>query len=147
LVNEFIDHLHTSLGTASIYSTIAYIHTSQITTAPAKHFPAFYVFTSRSRQRLLTVEILKLRALTSSCHSCPCRTFVNSTIAPSLLSLPSRAQLTGPPNSLLYNSSARTVWTTPRFPCVIRNRCRGDLFTEPLPRNRSDITVHLTIVA
>jgi hypothetical protein len=42
-----------------------------------------------SWQRLLTVEILQLHVLRSSCHSHPCRTLVNSTVAPSLL----RAQI------------------------------------------------------
>jgi hypothetical protein len=44
----FIDHLYTQLGTTSIYSAIATLHTLQITTTHAKSFPACYVFTSRS---------------------------------------------------------------------------------------------------
>jgi hypothetical protein len=39
---------YTRLGTTSNYSTIAELHNSQITTAPAKPFPACYAFTSRS---------------------------------------------------------------------------------------------------
>jgi hypothetical protein len=40
----FIGHLSTSN-----YSTTANLHNTQITTAPAKPFPALYVFTSHSR--------------------------------------------------------------------------------------------------
>jgi hypothetical protein len=38
----------TQLGNTSNYSVIANIHNLQITTAPAKSFPACYAFTSRS---------------------------------------------------------------------------------------------------
>jgi hypothetical protein len=47
-VTGFIDRLHTRLGTTGNYSATANLHNSQITTAPAKPFPAFYVFISRS---------------------------------------------------------------------------------------------------
>jgi hypothetical protein len=46
-MNGFIDHLYTPLGTTSNYSATADLHTLQITTAPAKPFPACYVLTSR----------------------------------------------------------------------------------------------------
>jgi hypothetical protein len=48
MVNGFIDHLYTPLGTTSNYSATANLHNSQITTAPAKSFAAYCVFTSRS---------------------------------------------------------------------------------------------------
>jgi hypothetical protein len=38
LLNGFIDHLYTRLGSTSHYSAIANLHTLQITTAPAKAF-------------------------------------------------------------------------------------------------------------
>jgi hypothetical protein len=44
----FIDFFSTRLGTTSNYSAIANLHTLQITTAPAKPFPACCVFTSHS---------------------------------------------------------------------------------------------------
>jgi hypothetical protein len=48
-VNRFIDNSQTRHGTSiSNYSAIANLCNSQITTAPAKHFPAYFVFTSRS---------------------------------------------------------------------------------------------------
>jgi hypothetical protein len=53
---------------------------------------------------LLTAEILQLSVLRSSCHSCPCRTQLNSTIAPYLLNLPYRAQL---------NCQTWTDWIAP----------------------------------
>jgi hypothetical protein len=48
LVNGFIDHLYTRIGTTSNYSATANLQNSQITTAPAKPFPACCVFTSHS---------------------------------------------------------------------------------------------------
>jgi hypothetical protein len=50
-VNGFIDYLYTPLGTTSTYNAIADFHNSQITTAPAKPFPACCVFTSRSLEK------------------------------------------------------------------------------------------------
>jgi hypothetical protein len=47
-VNGFIDHLYTQLGTTLNYSATANLNDSQITTAPAKAFPACCIFTSRS---------------------------------------------------------------------------------------------------
>jgi hypothetical protein len=44
----FIDHLQARLGIISNYSATANLHKSQITTAPAKYFPACSVFTNRS---------------------------------------------------------------------------------------------------
>jgi hypothetical protein len=94
LVNGFIDHLYAPLGTTRNYSAISNLHTLQITTASAKSFPAYSVFTSRSLATVLPVEILQFHVHRSSCHSRPCRTlFINSTITPSLFSLPCRAQL------------------------------------------------------
>jgi hypothetical protein len=48
LVNGFIGHLYTRLGTTSNYSVTTNIYNSQSTTAPAKPFPACCVFTIRS---------------------------------------------------------------------------------------------------
>jgi hypothetical protein len=47
LVNGFVDHLYTPLGITSSYNATANLHNSQITTAPAKPFPACCVFISR----------------------------------------------------------------------------------------------------
>jgi hypothetical protein len=44
---DYILDLLTPLGTTSNYSAIADLHTLQITTAPAKHFSACYIVTSR----------------------------------------------------------------------------------------------------
>jgi hypothetical protein len=70
-VNGFIHHLCIPLRTTSNYSANANFHTSQITTELAKTFPDV------PWQRLLTVEILQLHALRSSCQSRPCRNLVN----------------------------------------------------------------------
>jgi hypothetical protein len=40
LVNGFIDHLDTRINTTSNYSATIILHNLQITTAPAKPFPA-----------------------------------------------------------------------------------------------------------
>jgi hypothetical protein len=47
LVNVFIDHLYTQLGTKSNYSSTANLHDSQITTASVTSFPAYCVFIRR----------------------------------------------------------------------------------------------------
>jgi hypothetical protein len=47
-VNGFIEHLYTRLGTTSNYSATTDLYNSQITTEPAKPFPACRVFISRS---------------------------------------------------------------------------------------------------
>jgi hypothetical protein len=45
LVNGFINHLNTPLGTTHNYSAVTGLHSSQITTAHAKPFPAcFHLF-------------------------------------------------------------------------------------------------------
>jgi hypothetical protein len=44
LVNGFIDHFYTPLGTTSNYSAIADLRNSQITTAPAKLFSSMLCF-------------------------------------------------------------------------------------------------------
>jgi hypothetical protein len=48
LVVGFIDHLYTRLGATDNYNVSADLHTLPMTTAPAKFFPAYSVFTSRS---------------------------------------------------------------------------------------------------
>jgi hypothetical protein len=48
LVNGFIDHFYTPLGTTSNYSATANLHNSQITISTAKPFPACCVFANRS---------------------------------------------------------------------------------------------------
>jgi hypothetical protein len=45
--NGFIDYLYTRLVSTSNYNATTDLYNSQITTAPAKPFPACYVFTSR----------------------------------------------------------------------------------------------------
>jgi hypothetical protein len=60
-------------------------------------------------QRLLPMEILQLPALRFSCHIRPCRALVNSTIAPSLLSLPCRARLKCHPSTEITHASTNYV--------------------------------------
>jgi hypothetical protein len=91
-MNGFTDRLYTQPETISNYSSIANLHTLQITRAPAKPFPACCVFTSRS---LAT-------APNSTTARAELSSTVNSTITPLLLSFPFRTQLTGCPNYLFY---------------------------------------------
>jgi hypothetical protein len=69
LVNGFIVHLYTSLGTTSSFSSIANLHTLQITTAPAKPSPSFLCpqqpFPSDRFQQWRFFSYLCL------CHYCP----------------------------------------------------------------------------
>jgi hypothetical protein len=61
----FIDHLCTHFGTTSNYSAIANLHTSQITIAHAKSFPACCVFSSRSLVTASSSGVSSAFALTS----------------------------------------------------------------------------------
>jgi hypothetical protein len=108
-VNGSIDRLHTPLGTTNIYISIAKIHTSQITTASAKHFPACFFSNSRSLSTAsnsgdssisLAQVFLSQPAMQNSLLT------DNSAIAPSLLSLSCKAQL---------NCQASTNWIVPVF--------------------------------
>jgi hypothetical protein len=73
----------------------------------------------------------------------------NSSIAPFLLSLPCRAHLNWLPQVSSFSFRLFGVDQTDNspFPRCKRNYCCGNVFTELLPRNGSDITAHLTIVA
>jgi hypothetical protein len=92
LVNEFTDHLHTRLGITRNYSASINFHNSQITTVPSKFLQPAMSSSAIPWQRLLTMEILQLHALSFCLHRLPCRN-----------------QLTGRPSSLLYNFSAWTA--------------------------------------
>jgi hypothetical protein len=71
---DWILNLLTLLWTTSNYSAISDLHTTE----PAKPFPSLLSsLTAVSCQRILTMEILQLPALGSSCHSLPCKTLVN----------------------------------------------------------------------
>jgi hypothetical protein len=75
LVNGFIDHLHTQLGTTTNYSAIANPHNSQITTGPAKLSSSLlYLHQPFPGNGFLTGEILQLHALRDSLHDLLCRT-------------------------------------------------------------------------
>jgi hypothetical protein len=92
----FIDHVYTSFGTHIITASLLISTIHRSTQHLLSRFPACCVF-SRSLATALTVEILELPALTSllSCEypATELMSTVNLIIAPSLLSLPCRAQL------------------------------------------------------
>jgi hypothetical protein len=96
----FTDHLHATLWTTSNYGASANLRKSQITTAPAKHFPACWVFISLS---LTTASISADSSISRAAHAE--LSTVNSTIAPSCLSLHCRTQLNSL-SSLLSNLSS-----------------------------------------
>jgi hypothetical protein len=62
---RFIAHFTTRLGSTSNNSAIANLHNSQITTAPAKLSQPTVSSPAVPSQRLLTVQIFQLQALTS----------------------------------------------------------------------------------
>jgi hypothetical protein len=70
---DWILDLLTPLWTTRNYSAITDLHTLQLSL-----FPACCVVTSHSLATALTVEILQLPVIRSSCHSRPCRTLVYS---------------------------------------------------------------------
>jgi hypothetical protein len=106
LVNGFIDHLHTQLGTACNYSAIANLHNSQITTAPSEPFIACFVFTSRSLAAASSSGDSSQPPVQNSTDNWLCRR-----------------------SCLQDNSSARTTQKTQPLYC-----CRG-VFTAPLHSN------------
>jgi hypothetical protein len=79
LVNGYIDHLYTRLGTTSNYNATAKLHNSQMTTAPFKSFPACCIFTSRflvtasnsGNSSASRAQVLSERRLPSNCLSFP----------------------------------------------------------------------------
>jgi hypothetical protein len=70
----FTDHLYTQPGTTSSYRATAILHTSQIITAPAKSFAAFYVLNTRSLVTASNSEDSSASTLKSTLHSLPYRT-------------------------------------------------------------------------
>jgi hypothetical protein len=159
LITGFIDHWYTPLGSTINYNATANLHNSQITTAPSKPFPSLLCL-----QQPFLVEILRLPALTSlllgEYPATERFSTVNSTITPSLISLPCRARLNWklthqPATSLhftslhpligsdglgssLNNLGAGSVENIPIsivtvLSCV--SRFRGNMFTELLPSN------------
>jgi hypothetical protein len=105
--------------TASNYSAVTDLHNSQVTTASAKPFSSLLSSTAVPQQRLLTVEILQLPALTSLLSSeypiTELLSTVNSTTAPSLLSIPCRDanpqldSLTHQPTTSLHSTELHSV--------------------------------------
>jgi hypothetical protein len=117
-VNVFTDRLYTRLETTSNYSATANIH--KLPQHPLSLFQPAVSSPAVPWQRLLTVEILQLRALRSSLHNLPCRTPLNY-------------QLTLPFVYIL-------TWTTQKTQfcfCCVRVSCPWNVFTEPFPRNGS----------
>jgi hypothetical protein len=117
----FIDHVNTRLGTTSNYSVTANLHNSQITTEPAKPFPACCVFTSRYLVTASNSGDSSASALKSSPNGGSLPT------APSLHSLPYRTDSVGPIVFLM------TPRHGPRRQHHSRICCHRDVFTEPFP--------------
>jgi hypothetical protein len=150
LVIGFIDHFNIPLGTASTYNAITDFHTSQITTAPAKPFPPCCIFASHS---LATVpnsgdssasrsQALLSQPLVQNFFNCQ----LNYSAISSQPPLQSSTEVVAP---ILIFITPRGVTRRqqPVSPvaCVTACRC-PEPFTEPLPRNGSDITAHFAIV-
>jgi hypothetical protein len=112
LANGFMDHLYTRLGTTSNYRVTDDLHNSEITTAPAKTFPACCVFTNRS-----------LETASNGGKSSASRAQVPSSQTPVQ-------------NCLTTDiDKAETLCFQQQLYCCVRLRSCGSVFTKPLPRN------------
>jgi hypothetical protein len=74
LVNGFIGHLYTRLGTTTNYSATVNLQISQINTAVAELFQTAVLSPAVPWKLLLTVEILQPHALKSCLQRLPYRT-------------------------------------------------------------------------
>jgi hypothetical protein len=133
----YLLHLPHRLGTTSNYSATDNIHNSQMTTAPAKCFPACCIFSSRSWQWLLTVEIPQLPALGSFHHRLPYWIACSSGTRQTLL--------------IIFRHEAHrkqlSIFIAPKhLDCCLRIRCGGKLFAEPLSRNCPGIVATLAVI-
>jgi hypothetical protein len=115
-MNGFIEHLHTWLRTTSNCSATANLHNSQITTAPAKPFPACYVFTGHS-----------LAMASNSGDSSASRAQV-------LSSQPSMQNC--------LTADLQTPHSQQQLYYYVRICCGGNVFTELLPRNGPCLQSH-----
>jgi hypothetical protein len=124
---------YTHLSEPQVITALSLISTLYKTSQhPLSHFPACCVFNSRS----LTTASNSGDSSASHAQVLPsppsCRTQLSTElVAPTVIFLTPRR---GPRRQHLV-------------PCCIRNRCRGNEFTESLLTNGSDITAHLTIIA
>jgi hypothetical protein len=128
----FIDHLYTQLGTTSNYSALANIHHSQITTAHAKYFPARSVFTSSCLVTASNNGYSSASALWS---------YLNGDYLPAA-SFPHRLPYTTDsvvPTVFiitpLHGPSRKHRFQQHLYCCMLIRR-RGNVSTEPLPRNK-----------
>jgi hypothetical protein len=119
------------LGTTSNYSATANLHNSQITTAPAKTFPACCVFTGRFLTPASNSGDSSASGLRSSLHSLPCRTQFSDRSGSSLITFrhgPHRK------HSSIFACLLRALLRTDRCPPSHRLAAVTCL---PLPRNGS----------
>jgi hypothetical protein len=98
-MNGFIDNSYTPLGNTNNYCAIANLHNWQITTAPAKPFPACFVFT---RHFLVTGFNSGDSSVSRTRVLCSHTRIENSPTVTSLFSHPWRAQLFAKSKSKLY---------------------------------------------
>jgi hypothetical protein len=129
-VNGFIEKFYTPLGTTSNYSSTANRHNSQITTVPAKPFPACCVFISRS-----------LALASNSGDSSALRAQLPSSqiLVQNSLGRPMCLQ------DLLCTDHVEVLRFQQYLYCCALIQCCGNVFTESLPRNVSDIFAYLAL--
>jgi hypothetical protein len=149
LVNGFIDHLHTPLGTTSNYSAIANLHTLQITTPDATPFPACCAFNSRSLATASTVEIPQPPALTSFLLGKYPTTELSSTVNYSAISshppLQNSTELIAPTVLVItsrHGPHRKHCSSIVMFVFTAARKC-----TEPLPGNCLRLFAYLAVVA
>jgi hypothetical protein len=133
----FTDHLNITLGNINTYSVTAILHNSQITTSPTKPFPGCCFFTSCSLATTSNSgDSLASRAQVLLSQMPVQNSTVNWTAAPSLLSLPCRAQLHWFPQfSSSYLLGADCADNTP-FPPLPRERVYRAVAQERVWYNR-----------
>jgi hypothetical protein len=138
---DWILHILTQIGITSNYNATANLHNSQITTAPAKLFPAFCVFTSSSLATASNSEDSSVSRPQVLSSQPPVQ---NSCLLSTLLSLPCRTQPHCQPSTdslpCLLNYSLSwpgALVTFPRDGPNSKHSFQQFLycFTDPLPRS------------
>jgi hypothetical protein len=119
----FIDHLYTQLRTMSNYDATTNLRNSQITTAPAKPFPACCVFTSHS---------LVMASNSGDSSASTLRSSLNGSYLPTVLflhSLPYRTDLAAP---VVFLISPQCEPCRQRCSFSYADRfCGGNVFASP----------------
>jgi hypothetical protein len=153
-LDRWIDLLttyNTRHGTTSNYGATANLHNSQITRAPAKPFSVCCVFTVRSLATASNsrdssasrAQVLLSQPPVQNSHQCPQLPPANCQQSPLDLDWHCLQHF----GSNHIENAVSIVVAQQYLNCCLRIRCRRSVFTEPMPRNCSGISVHLAAIA